>query len=130
MSRIEIAPFADEHVDAAADLLADAHEAHRAGEPLLAAAGDPKAHVERAWRRDGASGMIAFRGGDPAWNLARMSSAITVSTSSGPARRTVTPSGSGAGSAGTSRMPSPCCWPKPSRNHASSSSGSVAGTSA
>jgi hypothetical protein len=34
-SSVKIVPFADEHVDAAAELLAERHERHREAEPLL-----------------------------------------------------------------------------------------------
>jgi ribosomal protein S18 acetylase RimI-like enzyme len=45
---LEIVPFADEHVDAAARLLAERHERHRAAEPLLPAVDDFRPHVEAA----------------------------------------------------------------------------------
>jgi GNAT superfamily N-acetyltransferase len=64
----ELVPLAEEHLDAAAGLLAAAHEAHRAAEPLLAPA-DARAELERAWRREGAGGLIAFRDGEPAGYL-------------------------------------------------------------
>jgi GNAT superfamily N-acetyltransferase len=66
MPRLEIVPFADEHLDEAAQLLAGRHRRHRAAEPLLprrfeepAAAG---AEVGRVWRAE-ATGAAAFRGG-------------------------------------------------------------------
>ena len=58
---LELRAFADEHVDAAAALLAAAHARHRAAEPLLADS-DPRAALEAA-RRDGASGPVALAGG-------------------------------------------------------------------
>jgi GNAT superfamily N-acetyltransferase len=64
VSRLELVPFAEEHLDAATVLLADAHDAHRAAEPLLAPA-DARTEVERVWSRDAVGGMIAFRGGSP-----------------------------------------------------------------
>lgn len=63
---LEIVPFADEHVPAAAALLADAHARHRAAEPLLADAADMEAQVAEAWRREGASGAFAWVDGEPA----------------------------------------------------------------
>jgi len=68
VSGLELAPFAEEHLDAAAGLLAAEHDAHRTAEPLLAAA-DARGELERAWRRDGAGGLIAFRSGSPAGYL-------------------------------------------------------------
>jgi len=65
VSGVELVPFAEEHLDAVAGLLAAAHEVHRAAEPLLAAA-DGRAELERVWRREGAGGLVAFRGGEPA----------------------------------------------------------------
>src|SRR5919202_4000750 len=67
MSRLELQPFADEHLDAAAELLAARHRRHRAAEPMLPARfEDPAAareEVEAEWRRDGASGAAVFRDG-------------------------------------------------------------------
>ena len=57
-----IDPFADEHLDGAAELLAARHAAHRAVEPLIAEA-DCRAAVEAAWRMPQASGAVALRGG-------------------------------------------------------------------
>ena len=62
---MEIQPFADEHLEAAAELLADRHRRHREAEPLLPELTDPHAEVERDWRSDDASGAFASRGGDP-----------------------------------------------------------------
>jgi ribosomal protein S18 acetylase RimI-like enzyme len=63
----EIRPFSEEHLDAAATLLAARHRRQRTVEPLLpqrfedpAAAGE---QLESLWRRDGASGASCFRGG-------------------------------------------------------------------
>lgn len=64
MNRIELRPFADDQLDAAAVLLAAAHETHRAAEPLLAPA-DARAEVERAWSKDDTSGIVALRDGEP-----------------------------------------------------------------
>ena len=67
MSRLELRPFADEHLDAAAELLAERHRRHRAAEATLPARfEDPAAvreEVEKAWRRDEASGAAAFLDG-------------------------------------------------------------------
>ncbi len=63
MSPPELLPFGDEHVDAAAALLAEGHARHRTAEPLLADAGAREA-VERAWRHDRTSGAVAIQGGE------------------------------------------------------------------
>ena len=67
MSRLELHPFADEHLDAAGELLAARQRRHRAAEPLLPTryedATAARAEVEAAWRKKGAAGAIAFRGG-------------------------------------------------------------------
>jgi len=67
VSRLEILPFADEHVDNAAKLLAARHARHRTAEPLLPARfEEPSAaqdELEEAWRREHASGAAACRGG-------------------------------------------------------------------
>jgi ribosomal protein S18 acetylase RimI-like enzyme len=60
---VEIVPFTDEHIDAAAKLLAARHARHREAEPLLPAAVDFRTEVEAAWRTKGASGSAALRGG-------------------------------------------------------------------
>jgi GNAT superfamily N-acetyltransferase len=57
-----IAPFAGEHVGAAATLLADRHARHLAAEPLLAD-GDAQSWVEQAWTRDGVSGAVSLHDG-------------------------------------------------------------------
>jgi ribosomal protein S18 acetylase RimI-like enzyme len=59
---LDLEPFRDEHLEAAAALLAARHERHRISEPLLGAV-DSRAAVEEAWRRDGASGAAAIRDG-------------------------------------------------------------------
>ena len=67
MSRLELGPFADEHLDAAAELLAERHRRHRAAEPTLPArfedAAAAREEIEAAWRRDGASGAAGFLDG-------------------------------------------------------------------
>jgi GNAT superfamily N-acetyltransferase len=67
MSRVEVTPFADEHLAAAGELLAARHHRHRESEPLLperfadrAAAG---AEVETLWRADDTPGAVAVRDG-------------------------------------------------------------------
>src|SRR6266536_3769483 len=83
MSRLELVPFSDEHLEDAARLLAARHARHRQAEPLLSARfEDPAAareELERVWQREAASGAAALRGGgvvgylvgaprpDPAW---------------------------------------------------------------
>jgi ribosomal protein S18 acetylase RimI-like enzyme len=67
VARLEILPFADEHLDDAARLLAARHARHRAAEPLLSARfEDPAQSLEElqlSWRVDDASGAAAFRAG-------------------------------------------------------------------
>ena len=67
MARLEVVPFSDEHLDAAAALLAARHAHHRQAEPLLPERyEDPAAareELERVWRADGASGAAGFRDG-------------------------------------------------------------------
>jgi GNAT superfamily N-acetyltransferase len=59
---LEVVPFADEHLDAAAELLARRHARHREAEPLLPDDLDFRAEVGREWRREGASGVFAGDG--------------------------------------------------------------------
>jgi ribosomal protein S18 acetylase RimI-like enzyme len=67
MVRLEVVPFSDEHLDAAAALLAARHARQRAAEPLLSARyQEPDAtrkELEVLWRTDGASGTVALRDG-------------------------------------------------------------------
>ena len=63
MSGLRLVRFAEEHLDAAAALLADAHEAHRAAERLLAPA-DARTELDRVWQREGVAGSTAFRDGE------------------------------------------------------------------
>jgi proline iminopeptidase len=65
---LRLVPFADEHLDAAASLLAARHRRHREAEPLLPEA-DARARLESEWGADGASGTIAYRGDEPAGYL-------------------------------------------------------------
>jgi GNAT superfamily N-acetyltransferase len=57
-----IVPFADEHLDAAAELLAARHAKHRELEPLLPAAVDFSAQIESEWSEEGASGVFSEHG--------------------------------------------------------------------
>jgi GNAT superfamily N-acetyltransferase len=57
MPDVEIRPFSDEHLDAAAALLAERHERHLAVEPLLARDVDYLAQL------DGKEGLVALRDG-------------------------------------------------------------------
>jgi GNAT superfamily N-acetyltransferase len=59
MARLELVPFADEHLDEAAALLAARHARQREAEPLLPELADPLAAVEQEWRTEGASGVFA-----------------------------------------------------------------------
>jgi GNAT superfamily N-acetyltransferase len=59
---MKIVPFADEHLDAAAEMLAARHARHRVAEPLLPAEVDFRAQVESEWSADGASGVISPEG--------------------------------------------------------------------
>jgi GNAT superfamily N-acetyltransferase len=69
MSSLEIQPFSEEHLDAAAELLAERHARHRLAEPLLPANVDFRGQIESEWRTKGASGVFAARGGEPAGYL-------------------------------------------------------------
>jgi len=64
---VAIEPFADEHLDAAASLLAVRQTRHRRVEPLLPACYEvpevARAEIEALWTSDGASGTIAIRDG-------------------------------------------------------------------
>ncbi|MDQ5821147.1 MAG: GNAT family N-acetyltransferase [Actinomycetota bacterium] len=66
---LDIVEFTDEHVDAAAELLAERHARHRAAEPLLPADVDFRAQIESEWMTEGASGVFAARDGKPAGYL-------------------------------------------------------------
>jgi ribosomal protein S18 acetylase RimI-like enzyme len=67
VNALEIRPFSDEHLEAAALLLAARHQAHRAAEPLLSprfeAADQAQEELERVCQLDGASGAVALRRG-------------------------------------------------------------------
>jgi GNAT superfamily N-acetyltransferase len=59
---VEIVPFTDDHLDAAAELLAARHARHREFEPLLPADVDFRAQIESEWSEDGASGVFSEHG--------------------------------------------------------------------
>ena len=65
---LSIVPFADEHLDGAAALLAERHRAQRLVEPGLDPAYEEaaaaRAEVDALWRADGASGAAALAGDD------------------------------------------------------------------
>jgi ribosomal protein S18 acetylase RimI-like enzyme len=67
VSRPELLPFGDEHLDAAAALLASRHTGHRSAEGLLPARyedpSEARGELETDWRREGASGVAAVRAG-------------------------------------------------------------------
>jgi GNAT superfamily N-acetyltransferase len=65
MRELTIQPFSDEHLEPAAELLAERHRRHRQAERLLPELADPLAAVEADWRADDASGVFASRGGEP-----------------------------------------------------------------
>ena len=62
MPGIEIEPLEDDHLDAAAALLANRHARHREAEPLLPDISDFRAQVERDLDHELASGVVAFSG--------------------------------------------------------------------
>ncbi|HEU6444685.1 MAG TPA: GNAT family N-acetyltransferase [Gaiellaceae bacterium] len=63
MPGLEIQPFSEEHLDAAAGLLAERHRRHREAEPLLTEPADYRAEVEADWRGAEASGAVGLRDG-------------------------------------------------------------------
>jgi ribosomal protein S18 acetylase RimI-like enzyme len=67
MAGLELMPFAEEHLDEAARLLAARQARHRAAEPLLPSAYEQedaaRAAIEEGWRTEDASGAVAARGG-------------------------------------------------------------------
>src|SRR5947207_5520110 len=64
MPGIEIEPLEDEHLAAAAALLADRHARHREAEPLLPEVSDFRAQLERDLEHELASGVVALSGDD------------------------------------------------------------------
>lgn len=63
MARVEILPFADEHLEGAAALLAERHAAHRLIEPLLPEIGDFRTLVDAEWDA-GVGGAVALSDGE------------------------------------------------------------------
>jgi ribosomal protein S18 acetylase RimI-like enzyme len=59
---VKIVPFAEEHLDAAAGMLAAQHSRHREAEPLLPSEVDFRGEIEALWRKDGASGAFSEDG--------------------------------------------------------------------
>jgi GNAT superfamily N-acetyltransferase len=70
VSRPELRAFADDHLDAAARLLAGRHRQHRAAEPLLSErfedAATTREQVASLWSQEEVSGGVALRDGDVA----------------------------------------------------------------
>lgn len=70
---VELVPFADEHLEAAGELLAARHRRHREAEPLLSERfEDPVAareEVAALWAKEDASGAVALREGRAAGYL-------------------------------------------------------------
>jgi GNAT superfamily N-acetyltransferase len=64
MPGIEIEPLEDEHLPAAAALLADRHARHREAEALLPEVSDFRAQLERDLEHETASGVVALNGDD------------------------------------------------------------------
>lgn len=62
MPEIDIEPLEEQHLNAAADLLAERHERHREAEPLLPQVSDFRAQIERDLDHDRADGVVAFDG--------------------------------------------------------------------
>jgi ribosomal protein S18 acetylase RimI-like enzyme len=65
MHGIEIRPFADEHIEPAARLLAARHARHRLSEPSLPETVDFGAQIKREWEAEGASGVFATTSDEP-----------------------------------------------------------------
>ena len=67
MGRLEVVPFADEHLDDAGRLLAARHALQRRSEPLLPERfedpGEARGEVAAVWATENASGAAALRGG-------------------------------------------------------------------
>jgi len=64
MPRVEIQPFSDEHLDAAAGLLEERHTRHRAAEPGLPADVDYRAEIEALWGAKERTGAVASSNGE------------------------------------------------------------------
>lgn len=65
MPELEIQPFSEERLEAAAGLLEQRHARHVEAEPLLAKEIDFTAEIEALLAREGASGVVAVREGRP-----------------------------------------------------------------
>src|SRR5262245_66620834 len=67
MARLDLLPFADEHLGAAGRMLAERHKRQRELEPILPRrfedAAAAQLEVEEAWRREHASGAIGLLDG-------------------------------------------------------------------
>jgi GNAT superfamily N-acetyltransferase len=61
MPEIEVVPLGDEHLDAAAQLLAERHARHCAAEPLLPQVEDFRGQIEADLAHERASGVVALR---------------------------------------------------------------------
>ncbi|MEP6910243.1 MAG: GNAT family N-acetyltransferase [Actinomycetota bacterium] len=64
MQGVELEPFSDDHVEAAAALLEQRHARHVEAEPLLPANVNYRSEVETVWKGEAASGVVAIRHGD------------------------------------------------------------------
>ena len=64
MPELEIQPFSEEHLDAAAALLEQRHARHVAAEPLLAKEADFRAEIAALLAAEGTSGVAAIRRGE------------------------------------------------------------------
>jgi GNAT superfamily N-acetyltransferase len=62
MPEIDVQPLADDHLDAAAALLADRHSRHREVEPLLPNVSDFRTQLESELAHERAAGVVAVRG--------------------------------------------------------------------
>jgi ribosomal protein S18 acetylase RimI-like enzyme len=64
MPRVEIQPFSEDHLDAAAGLLEERQTRHREAEPALPANIDFRAEIEALWGAKERSGAVATSNGD------------------------------------------------------------------
>src|SRR2546423_7972290 len=86
MPDVEIRPFSDEHLDAAAQLLADRHRRHLSAEPLLARGVDYRAQIE-AERAQGDGAVALVHGEVSAYLVARVTDVDAVVGFAGCAAR-------------------------------------------
>ena len=86
MPDVEIRPFSDEHLDAAAQLLADRHRRHLAAEPLLARGVDYRMQVE-AEQAQGDGAVALVHGEVSAYLVARVTDVDAVVGFAGCAAR-------------------------------------------